>query len=284
MRVLGFLLIALAGAAARAADPPPAESDAIASAKRDFALIKPSSSPLDAGASVGAKADGGGADAAVLAPAAGPSAVEATGKRAGTGNWLVDAMELKADRPRVPGGPEQLTWGDLDLVGGAGRLGARGGSEMSLAQGGGVAASKALAGHVYNPLDAFMDGWISAQDRDLLLPSRGATPEQGLPIIDLVWPGSVAGDGLGLRNAAQGDLKAPSNPYIADLGQESIPPPKPLSSPEPPGYSPFALPDPFRGMLVPGADTKLLDPTRAPIPDLSQPTDDGKYFKPLKKF
>jgi len=291
MRALGILLLGFGAACAKAGDPPAAPVDPIAAAKRDFASIKSPSSAVEPGAGTsgvagkadGAAADAAAADAAPVASSPGLSMAGPPGRREGTGNWLVDAMEQKPDRPRALGGMDDLAPGDLDLLKAADRPDRH---EAGASQSGEKAPPGAMAGPVYNPLDAFMRGWVSPRDRELLLPARADNPLGGAPGaarsqlfsgLDLGQPGAPAG-------AAQGDPRTSGNPYVADLYLGPVSPAKAPSLPDVPAFAPLELPDLSRGMSALGAGISPLGTARPAIPDFAQPADDDKYFKQLKRF
>jgi len=274
-------------ASARAGDPPAPAGDSIAAAKKDLASIKSAASrvePVPGIPGIDVKDDGpapGGAraEAPALLPAGARPAADPSGKNGGAGNWLVDAMEQRPDHPQSAPGKEVLIWGDKGA---------------KPAEPGDKAASRALAESAYNPLDAFMNGWISAQDRELLLPPARAENPMGadqagsraetLPGIDLAPRGASGGGVLAARGAGPADLKAAANPYIADLNLMSTAPMKPFSAADLPGMAPLGPLDLSRGNLPAGADPKSLDGSKSLIPEFAQPPDDDKYFKQIKRF
>jgi hypothetical protein len=288
VRALGILLLALGATAAWAGDPPAAPGDPIAAARRDFASIKSLATPAEPGAGLAGatvKADGAGEDAAPSAP---PSVGGPPGRKEGTGNWLVDAMEQRPDQPRAPGGMDALIRADLDLLKAAGRP-----DEAKHPQAGERSAPGALAGPVYNPLDAFMSGWVSPQDRELLLQGRGenplgaaqgATRAQPLPGLDLGRTDAPAGGVPGPRDASPFDPRPSANPYVADLSPEPVAPARTLSSPDMPGFAPLELPDLSHGMSATGLGAKPADTARPLAPNFAQPADDDKFFKQMKRF
>jgi hypothetical protein len=301
MRVSGALFLVVAVAAARAGDPPPQAVDSISQAKRDLASIKspaPASEPGLGLGGMGAKDDvqaSGGLrpEPSALLSESGGSALDPSKKKEGTGNWLVDAMEQKPDHPQSARERDDLIRGDLDLLKGADKTDSRAAKEAQLAEAGAGAASKELAASVYNPLDAFMSGWISAHDRELLLPARrgdslmggeqGRAPAETLPGIDFGQQGVFAESHLAPRDGLA-DSKPAANPYIGDLDLASLAPLKPLSAPDTAGYSPFLLPDLSRDVSASGLDPKLPDVSKSLVPDFTQPPDDDKYFRQMKRF
>ncbi len=275
MRVLGILALAVAGAV-QAGDPPAAPVDPIAAARKEFAAIK--TAPGDSGAQ---SADVLSKPEAASLPAPGSGAPErpiagANPAPGGTGNWLVDAMERKPARSaQAPAGDEPNP-GGLDLIK---AMGAEAPGEGAAAKGdpAGRSAAKGEPDSVVNPLDAFMDGWISARDRGLLLPDRRAPSFLGG--IESAAPGeSAAGAYPRLGFAAGG--KDASNPYIADLNPATAP----LAAPEVPTYSPLAMPDLAGGNPPSGPATKPFEVPRLDMPDFTQPADDDKYFRQMKRF
>jgi hypothetical protein len=285
MRALGSLFLVLAAAALRAGDSPAPPADAIAQAKKDFASIKQPAASADQGLGLraaDAKDDGAARPdgAALPAPAA---------RKEGTGNWLVDAMEQKPGHPQASQG-DGLIEGDIDLLREADTPAA---GSTQATKGGEGAASKGLAATVFNPLDAFMEGWISAHDRDLLLPARrgdslmggeqGGARAKAFSGIDLGQRGALADGGLPYPGA-QADSRTLANPYVGDLDAASLAPARPLSAPDTAGFSPLVFPDLSRGMSAPGADPRFLDPSGALLPDFTQPQDDDKYFRQMKRF
>jgi|CZKI01.1.fsa_nt_gi hypothetical protein len=302
MRASGALLLALAVAAARAEDPPATAGDSIAAAKKELTSIRAAASAVEAGpglSGIDLREDppgpgGARTDSPAALSAAARSAADPSQKGQGSGNWLVDAMERKPDQALSPRGREDPARGELDLLKGADRPDARAEKGSRLAEASDKAASKALAESVYNPLDAFMNSWISAHDREVLLPAtRSDIPMAGelgreragtLPAVDLGQPGVFAEGAPPARDAGLADSKAATNPYVADIDLAILGPAKPISAPDLPGIAPFGLPDPSHGMSARGADPKSLDTSRSLIPDFAQAADDEKYFKQLKRF
>ena len=260
MRASARLLLALGAAAARAADPPDAPGDAVA-APADRAPMRSPAPATEAGARADAAPRMGGA--------------ESPGRTGPAANWLVDAMEKGPGPARAQGGIASVVRADLDLLGGAGAPDARGEGATRPAAGDARAGPGAPAGPVYNPLDAFMSGWISARDRELLLPardgdllsaSRGAARAQALPGADLAPPEPA------------GDPRGPSNPYLADLGPVSLSPAKPLPAPPLAPLAPLDLPELSRGLSAPAAKPEA---ARSLAPEIATPADD---FKQRRRF
>ncbi len=297
MRGSAALLFAMLAAAARAGDPPPPAADSIADAKKDLAAIKAvgqqetgSALPTLDMKDVSPGPGGIRPEASALMTPDKESLIDPSKKKEGTGNWLVDAMDKKSDRS--PGSKsrdkDDLLKVELDPL--------RGDKDAaSLEDTRDKAGPKEPAEPVYNPLDSFMGGWVSARDHDLLLPSSkgDGLPAAGLerahgdllPGLD-VGPGGSAGEGLfsAPEGAAPGDSRAGSNPYLAVLDLAPAPQVKAFLSPEGSGSNPFGLPDLSSGVSSVGAAAKPADNERSFVPEFALPPDDDKYFKQMKRF
>ena len=300
MRSRCALLLLLAAAAAGAAEQPEPAADSITATKKDLATVKALGAPVEGASalpSVDMKAISPGPGAArVDAPAALPADDEASldpSKRKdkeGTGNWLVDAMDKKSGRERPGSGRDRPSRNELDLLRDGDRAAARGEAD---AQAPGEARDrqdpKEHSGPAYNPLGAFMSGWISARDRDLLLPAakgegfaaedRGRAPFQELGAGQTEGP--MEGVFSPIDTGGWGDAKAQLNPYLAALDLGPASPVKSFAGPEAPDSSQAAehgLPSSF------GAQPGTLDTSRSFIPDFAHPSDDDKYFKQMKRF
>jgi len=312
MRAGVTLLLLFAASAARAGDTPAAAGDApapsgdsIAAAKKDFASIKLTTTPVESGPvlptfemkDLGPSPGAARAAAPALTPADGQSPLDPSGKKAagGTGNWLVDAMEKKPDGARSARGRDDLLRGDQDPARDGDRLGTQDDRDAeSSADARERASSRDVADSVYNPLDAFMGGWISTRDHELLLPgTKGDTLIGGdlekaradtLPGIDFGPSGAVAEAALSAPDAGWASSNAEANPYLAALDAEPAAAVKAFSSPELPAFSSPDSIDAPRGAISSGADPAQADTGRSLIPDFAQPSDDDKYFKQMKRF
>jgi len=301
MRASGVILLGIFAAAARAGDPPPAD-DSIAAAKKDLAAIKAPAGPQDPSAALpalqmkdfgpmpGAAAPG----LPTLTDQEKEDALDPSKKKRSTGNWLVDAMDKKADEQRDPKArdrdKEELLKADQDLLKGDEK-------DAQIAEAAREKAnSKEVANSVYNPLDSFMNGWISAKDHDLLLPSSkgeglpGAEGTKGradlLPGLDL-GASSAAVESLISPSDVEGladSAKSGPNPYLALLEFQAAPQVRFFSAPEGLGAGMAGPLDVSRGMSTSGVDRAPTDASRSFIPDFAQPADDDKYFKQMKKF
>ena len=287
--------------AARAGDPPPAD-DSIAAAKKDLASIKAPAGSQDPSAALPAlqMKDIGPVPGATapqmptLTEQEKEDALDPSKKKHSTGNWLVDAMDKKADEQKDPKTrdreKEDLIKADQDLLKGDDK-------DAQVAEATREKAdSKEVANSVYNPLDSFMNGWISAKDHDLLLPSskgEGLTGSEGakgradlLPGLDL-GASSAAVESLISPSDAEGladSARSGPNPYLALLEFQTAPQVRFFSPPEGLGAGPAGLPDVTRGLSTSGVDRAAADASRSFIPDFAQPPDDDKYFKQMKKF
>lgn len=304
MRLSGALLLAVMAAAARAADSPSQAGDSIATAKKDLASIK---APVgqDSGAALPTldMKDVGTISGAALPELPGaPSrekeaSLDPAKKNQGTGNWLVDAMDKRADGGRTTKGRDKddLLKSEADLLHPGDREATLGEKDLALAEEArekdGPKEGTAFA---YNPLDSFMGGWISAKDRDLLVPGtkgEGLSGEAGRSHMDLL-PGLDAGQGGSFVENLIGpvdstpfaDSRSAPNPYLAppDLGPAQTA--KWFLAPEGAGPAAPGLSDFSRGMSSSGVDPRPLDSSRTFIPDFAQPADDDKYFRQLKRF
>jgi hypothetical protein len=306
MRAEAALLFLIAAAATRAGDPSANAGDSIANAKKDFAAIKSSTAPSDSSPvlpTVDMKDLGPAPGAArpvspALLSADGENSLDPSKKKEkeGTGNWLVDAMEKKSDKAQSSRGKDDLLRGDQDFPKDGERSGAQGERDTrSSADARGKAASREPAEAVYNPLGAFMGGWISARDHELLLPvakgdtliggDLGRARAETLPGIGLGPSGAVAEGALpSLDAAAWSGSRAAPNPYIAALDVGPVSAIKSFAAPDLPAFAPYGPADAPRGMTSSGVDPRPLDTNRSFIPDFAKPNDDDKYFKQMKRF
>ncbi len=143
----------------------------------------------------------------------------------------------------------------------------------------------------FNPLASYMNGWISTQDRALLLPPKNqdfsaANPDStlinfsGAPTASAASPSESAG----LTPTA---LKTPvqDNPYLGSaafnapaLGSEIA---VPVNVPN---FAPVIakpLDSALRGSII---DSPAQAATKVAPRDLAKPDDNAKYFKQLKRF
>jgi hypothetical protein len=273
MRILGILALA-AAVAVQAGDPSAPPEDSIAAAKKDFAAIK--AAPGDSGPLSGdrlAKPESvGPREADAAAPEHPP--LGAAPAASGTGNWLVDAMERRPARSGQTAGGAGPIPGGLDLLAamGSGTPGAGVGDKADRAGEGGA---KVAPDSAVNPLDAFMEGWISARDKALLLPDR-----RTLPFLGGTESGPDAAAAGAFARPDAGGAKASANPYVADLYPAAAPP----APPELPGYGPLLVPDVAGPSLPLGPTTKPFEAPRFEIPDFAQSNDDDKYFREMRRF
>jgi hypothetical protein len=293
-------MLVLLASAARAADPTPAP-DSIAAAKKDLAAMK---APVSLDDSSGLPA----VDMKDLGPVPGAGSREMTPsmdtprdlsldpakRKPGTGNWLVDAMDLntssKASRAKEK---DDVLKGDPDLI----RVDEKGVrlERDPLAIGDRDREQpKEVAEKVYNPLDAFMSDWVSARDRDLLLtPSNdgraavasGRSRSDLLPGME-VAPAAAAGEFTisQVDPAVFDDSKAQANPYLSVVDPPPLPGIGAAAVPGASGFDPMGLQEFPRGPAFPEMESAAPEAPRSVIPDFAQPPDDDKYFKQLKKF
>jgi hypothetical protein len=302
MRAAGTLLLVLLAATARADDPAPPAGDSIAAARKDLATIQAPVVPPEAGTLLTIEMKDVGPVPGVLKPVGSPllqpekDPSEAAKKKTGTGNWLVDAMDRNTSAPSSRSKEkDDILKGDPDLIR-ADEKGVRLERDPAALD---DARDRDRPGEaaeaVYNPLDSFMSGWISARDRDLLLlPSKGADPAGGdgartrvdfLPGLEVVPVDSVA---IFERQppdfGAPGDWRNAANPYVAAMDVLPAAPMISFAVPDLSGFAPADLEDMTRGLSTSGVDPRPIDTSRSFTPDFAQPDDDDKYFKQLKKF
>ncbi len=301
MRLPGTLLLLLAAVAARADDAPAPPADSIAAAKKDFAAIKAPVTQADGTAlptmdmkDLGPMPSSARPDLApLMSPDRDPS-LDPAKKKTGTGNWLVDAMDkntsTQASRTKEK---DEILKGDPDLIR-ADEKGVRMEKDpLALDDTREKQTAKEPLESVYNPLDAFMGGWISARDHDLLLTSSKG---EGLPGADLGKAHVDALSGIDGAQSGPADLMVQqvdpssfaeakgSNPYVEAMDISIDAPMKAFVSPEFSGFAPTELQDAPRGMSSSGVDARPIDTNRSFIPDFALPDDDDKYFKQMKKF
>jgi hypothetical protein len=254
MRALG-ILIALAVAVGRAEDRPPAP-DSMAAAKSDLAALAATAAETPPAA---ANARSDAPPAAAPAPRLGTDPARAPGKGA---NWLLEAMNAQTLRPSDLGDGADSIRAELDRL----RAGSPEGAGAKEAAKSGVGAA-AEPPAVVNPLDAFMDGWISAHDKALLLPEASAWP-----LLEGLDPKAEAG-----HRPDVSPPNEPANPYLAGPG------PVP-ALPEAAALNPAPAPELPGPSLLFGPDPRLLDGPKLDLPDFAQPTEDDKYFRQMKRF
>ncbi len=303
MRLSGTLLILALAPFARADDAAAPASDSISAAKKDLAAIKSPLGQPDAASVLPAM------DMKDLGPMPGTTRLEVPSllssekdptldpakRKTGTGNWLVDAMDKntssQASRTKEK---DEILKGDPDLIR-ADEKGIRLEKDpLAIEDTREKERPKEPVESVYNPLDAFMSGWVSARDHDLLLTSSKADGLSGadlgkvhadaLPGMDIAQGGPVSEALLQpVDTASFADAKG-SNPYLALLDLPAPQPVKGFTGADLAGFAPVELPELSHGLSTSGVDARPIDAPRSFIPDFVQPDDDDKYFKQMKKF
>jgi hypothetical protein len=216
-------------------------------------------------------------------------------KKPGTGNWLVDAMENGDDASGSPRAGDDALKAGTDSTRSVERSDMRRDKDAPPSrEAGEKAEAKETELRAYNPLDSFMAGWISARDRDLLVPTARADSLPGgdasRAAVDAL-PGLGAGPSVAVPDSALASPDAASwseprpasNPYLA-ADDAPVPSMKVLAVPELPDLAPDASPYAPRGTPPSGFDPVPIDSTRSFIPDFAQPSDDDLYFKQMKRF
>jgi hypothetical protein len=297
MRFPGIIFLGFLALTGRAGDAP---ADAIADAKQDLASIKAPAGQQDPSATLPTlqMRDIGAVPAAntprlpTLSEREKEDALDPSKSKKGTGNWLVDAMEKRADSPKDGKGRDRddLLKGDLGLAKGEEREGLMADSAREKAD------PKEAAASVYNPLDSFMSGWISAKDHDLLLPSskgEGPLGSEGsrarpdpLPGLDLGASSSAVENLISQTDLASlsDSVRSAPNPYLTLLDLSPAPQIRSFAAPEGQGISLPGLSESSLGTSSSGFDARPADGNRSFIPDFAQPPDDDKYFKQMKRF
>ena len=302
MRLPGTLLLLVLAAGARAQDAAPPAGDSISAAKKDLATIKSPLNQPDAASALptmdmkdlGPMPGAARPDISLLNPERDPT-LDPAKKKTGTGNWLVDAMDKntssQASRSKEK---DEILKGDPDLIR-ADEKGIRLEKDpLAIEDAREKERPKEPAEAVYNPLDAFMNGWVSARDHDLLLTSSKGDGLTGADLgkvhADLLPGLDTGGSGPGsepllqpVDTASFADVKG-ANPYLAVMDLSAPQPLKGFVGPDLVGFAPVEPMDIPRGMSTSGVDARPIDTPRSFIPDFAQPADDDKYFKQLKKF
>jgi hypothetical protein len=302
MRASGAILVFLLASAAWAADPPVPAPDSIAAAKKDIAALKSPVAPDENSSLPAVDMKDLGPVPGSVRPDAAPSAdatrdpsLDPSKRKAGTGNWLVDAMDLNTSTKASKGkDKDDILKGDPDLIR-ADEKGVRMEKDpMAIDDGRDKEVPRENAEKVYNPLDAFMSGWVSARDRELLLtpssdgPAGAASARSRvdqLPGLEAAPPPPAGDFALSpVDPAAFDDPRAAANPYLAVFDALPVASSRPASLAGSFDLEPAGLQDVARGPSFPGAEAAPPEAQRSVIPDFAQPSDDDKYFKQLKKF
>lgn len=291
----------------RTSDTAPAR-DILADTKRELDAIRALRDPAQQGRPdsprVGAPewhGPSGGAPAPVLRPAR-PVAIETK-----NANWLVDAMQPAAkdrERPLGERGQSHLKSPRSDRLEQAeetGRLrpgerptesAARRDAERESEDRARDRSTGVDPAAVNNPLNQYLEGWMSPQDFALLAPGILPNGKTGVDALSGSRPGDAATTGTfvppGVGLDASFGLRAPPNGLIDRTPREN-PFLQSLATPVPGAASGVPAPKPIAPPPVITAPAAALNP--APVatppprtPDFARPANDEKYFKPLKRF
>ena len=234
MRAAAALLFAFTAVIARAGDPPAPAADSIADAKKDLAEIKVPQAQLDTAATVplvdmkdlGPGPGGPRLEMPTLLSQEKDASLDPTKKKLGTGNWLVDAMEKKSDGSAASRAKEkdEILKGDPELLRPDEKLALQAERDLLPANGStDKQAPKEAAVAVYNPLDSFMNSWVSARDHDLLVPTskgRGRPPSTAAGRMRIFCPGWTRGSRPRSRRTCS---RRPSLAARATPGRRPIP-------------------------------------------------------------
>ncbi len=164
-----------------------------------------------------------------------------------TGNWLVDAMDVKATATR-----------------GASAQGTQSG--VSVAAAATAPTGSRLEQGVVNPLSAYLATWMTPHDLEVLKLKESATNPNGLA-------------GASVRSSkTRGGLTAgaPANPYLPGPA-----PAAPVDGKAPPGIPAATLPAP--ASLAVNNDATPAKPPGPPV-EMLKSQGDAKYFPQLKRF
>jgi hypothetical protein len=145
---------------------------------------------------------------------------------------------------------------------------------------------------ITNPLNAFLDDWMTPQDFALLKPglSGRSTGVQPLPDFGLATGGLPSGPPLAagafrgadpVPLAAPGDRPGPmrENPFLAALNAPVANVAAAVQTPR--------LAHPAQGpatVATPAVQSPPSPPPASRTPDFARPAAEEKYFKPLKRF
>lgn len=290
-----YVLLIASAAAAWSADesaakqtPAPAE-DAIAVAKREFDAVKAArSTPELAPASLPTFST----PALQVGGETAPSVLKRPDDRAAakkkSANWLVDAMKESESK-----GPGARSTRDELMVDG---LRAKEKAEDSPRQDRPKPTERKQLETTSNPLDRYMESWMTPQDLALLKPVLRADRTDAAGADGLLKIPTLADTGRGYFNRRDGFGSAseqlPSragsereNPYLAALGASS--PANPAGVQPAPGAQPPPPPTAARAsMQSPAVPTtgELSTPAKATTPSFVKPREDEKFNKQMKRF
>ena len=226
-------------------------------------------------------------------------ALKEKSKAAASSHWLLDAMGVQTPAAEADASPAVSSDGlreKIDSrVNGAGNLAERSRTLRSNSPHSAPAprVSDSLATAPPNPLQQYMAGWLAPRDLQLLRSAAassvtksdgtvGASASLGLLTGDFA-PNTIAG-AFSPQTATRSAMTPsnPSNPYLSDAGANfltsapSMESPLSVAAPRPPSPSTtpvISVPD-----LPPISEAK---PTEA---EKLKRTEDGKYFRQLKRF
>jgi hypothetical protein len=140
-----------------------------------------------------------------------------------------------------------------------------------------------------NPLSQYMSSWLAPQDYSVLRHTVDSASDPSSSPAGVPSPSSLPGADSpiaaalanldGPRNDVTRSLPAPAdNPYLQTL---AVPTPPPPASSVQPDSVPSVVPAPALFTPIPPGEVA---PQKPVIPDFARPSDDDKYFKPLKRF
>lgn len=214
-------------------------------------------------------------------------------------NWLVDGvMQAKrdADKSTDRSGPDRRRTRDTDLLSGDKSDPRSSGDtdkafdpeKLADSPKNADAPPSARPDTVFNPLSQYMASWMTAQDYSML--RSGLDKPAGSPTDAVATPPAAGPDSGGLsalagmgggslaapRTGGYSAVAPPDNPFLGGLSLPDAPPTTNVASATPPAVLP---PPPLVSPPPPPQQ-----PEHSTIPDFAKPSDDDKYFKPLKRF
>ena len=294
------LVAGLAAPAQEKAAPPaaaasPAE-DSIASAKREFELLKAArDGTLQQKGElprIGVPDFHQGVPAPSLRA---PNSSQSTLPPAKSAHWLVDAMEKKSNSGQFRdhrGRERDWERASTDFSLTSEKESSPEATKSSLARDVSRDDELRAAKAPVNPLARYLGDWMTPHDYALLKPGLDASLATGGdarigPGAGALAPGLPAGgvgaeDVLGFGGGGAPVLPAPSpreNPFREGL---NLPAATPTSMPPPRVVAP--MPSPAPPASIPSASPVQMPPPKSRTPDFAQPGNDDKYYKQLKRF
>jgi hypothetical protein len=292
MRSIRTSVVMLAsGALACAADETPAKKapapteDAIAAAKREFDAVKsarttPDLTTADLPKFSAPQLQVGGS----ALPTPPRRVAEKANAQKKSANWLVDAM-AESDPKAAKGDPRGAR--EKALAGFEAKA-----ADESSAQQKEKRPEKKPAVPVVNPLDRYMESWMTPQDLALLKPLLRPDNASPLSDVDPLKIPSLTDSARGQRGGREGSALAANdvagkpkavreNPYLAALGMASGPATAPaMLTPTPPLPTAPRAPAPAAVPVTPEPPAAQ----KTTVPSFMKPREDEKFNRQMKRF